>query len=427
MHLLASLDNHDDPTDPADVIVIGAGLAGLTAARDLAEIGLKVLILEARERIGGRAYARQVSGTTATVDFGGTWVRPQKHPAIMAELARYHLGTEATPSPTRFITELSGVTCDKAFLDERETDEISRAYGQIAEAANESATAAEALDNVVLADNLREWVTAAERFLSGAPLSDLSAVDLANIPATDVADPDHYTHTVVGTTQSLVDALAADTDAKLMLGATVTRVCATADAFNITTTSGHTLSSAHVVVALPMNVLPDVEFEPALPMAATLGVHAGRSVKLWMTVGKVEGWPRIFSATSPIAYARVERHLDEETALLVGFSNDPALAAATPEELQAALRPFLPEIEVLAVDTHDWNTDAHALGTWMAPRPRQLKQATALSDPDNANGLHFAGADYCSDAYGTLEGAVVSGRQAAEKIEAARRLRVGSH
>lgn len=427
MHFLASLDNHNNLTDPADVIVIGAGLAGLTAARDLAEIGLTVLILEARERIGGRTYARQVSGTTATVDFGGTWVRPKEHPAIMAELARYHIGTEATPSPTRFITELSGATCDKAVLNERETDEISRAYGEIAEAADDLATTADALDNVVLDDNLRAWVTAAERFLSGAPLSDLSAIDSASIPPTDVADPDHYTHTVVGTTQSLVDALAADTDAKLMLGATVTRVCATADGFNITTTSGHTLSSAHVVVALPMNVLPDVEFEPGVPLAATLGVHAGRSVKLWMTVRKVEGWPRIFSATSPIAYARVQRRLDEETALLVGFADDPAMATATPEQLQAALRPFLPGIEVLAVDTHDWNTDAHALGTWMAPRPRQLKQATALSDPDNANGLHFAGADYCSDEYGTLEAAVVSGRQAAKKIESARKLRVDSH
>ena len=57
-----------------DVIVIGAGFAGLTAARDQREAGRSVLVLEARDRIGGRTH--YLEGLDQKVEFGGTWVVP---------------------------------------------------------------------------------------------------------------------------------------------------------------------------------------------------------------------------------------------------------------------------------------------------------------------------------------------------------------
>lgn len=55
-----------------DVIVIGAGFAGLVAARDLAAKGLRVLIIEARDRIGGRTWTARAFGEE--FEMGGTWV-----------------------------------------------------------------------------------------------------------------------------------------------------------------------------------------------------------------------------------------------------------------------------------------------------------------------------------------------------------------
>lgn len=55
-----------------DVIVIGAGFAGLVAARELAAKGLKVLIIEARDRIGGRTWTARAFGED--FEMGGTWV-----------------------------------------------------------------------------------------------------------------------------------------------------------------------------------------------------------------------------------------------------------------------------------------------------------------------------------------------------------------
>ncbi len=62
-------------SNDADVLVVGAGLSGLVAARDLATAGASVLVLEARDRVGGRVLSTPASGGT-TIDLGGQWIGP---------------------------------------------------------------------------------------------------------------------------------------------------------------------------------------------------------------------------------------------------------------------------------------------------------------------------------------------------------------
>ena len=83
-----------------DVIVIGGGFAGLTAMRDLKEKGRSVLLLEARDRLGGRAHFQTFPGTDKAVELGGTWVMPRYMKEIGREIERYgwHLtGSEVGP------------------------------------------------------------------------------------------------------------------------------------------------------------------------------------------------------------------------------------------------------------------------------------------------------------------------------------------
>ena len=74
-----------------DVVVIGGGIAGVTAARDMGEDGLSVLLLEARNRLGGRTYYRRFADTEHAVEFGGAWVAPRWHRHVAREVERYNL------------------------------------------------------------------------------------------------------------------------------------------------------------------------------------------------------------------------------------------------------------------------------------------------------------------------------------------------
>ncbi len=86
-----------------DVIIIGAGLAGLVAARDLRAGGLSVRVLEARDRVGGRVWTDPLPGAGTDVELGAEWFSPGPHAAVAAELARYGLSpAEAVRGPHRW-------------------------------------------------------------------------------------------------------------------------------------------------------------------------------------------------------------------------------------------------------------------------------------------------------------------------------------
>ena len=84
--------------DDCDVVVVGAGLAGLTAARELTGAGLEVRVLEARDRVGGRTLSQSVGEHPEDiVEVGGQWVGPTQHEVL--GLAR-DFGIETYPTPT---------------------------------------------------------------------------------------------------------------------------------------------------------------------------------------------------------------------------------------------------------------------------------------------------------------------------------------
>ena len=80
--------------DRVDVAVVGAGLAGLVAARDLRDAGASVLVLEARDRVGGRTLNHDI-GDGKVVEVGGQWIGPTQD--RVAELAR-SLGVDTFPT-----------------------------------------------------------------------------------------------------------------------------------------------------------------------------------------------------------------------------------------------------------------------------------------------------------------------------------------
>jgi hypothetical protein len=95
----ANLATNSKPEQPVyDVVVIGAGYTGLTAIRDLTITGHSVLLLEARDRIGGRSWSSNIQGYP--YEMGGTWVH-WNQPFVWRELTRYNLTSELEISPVK--------------------------------------------------------------------------------------------------------------------------------------------------------------------------------------------------------------------------------------------------------------------------------------------------------------------------------------
>ncbi|WP_125132769.1 NAD(P)/FAD-dependent oxidoreductase [Microbacterium sp. 10M-3C3] len=96
-----------------DVVVIGAGAAGLTAANELRKAGLSVAVLEARDRVGGRLWTDEIDG--AMLELGGQWVSPDQHALIdtVAELgletfSRYRDGDSVYIGPDGVTQRFTG-------------------------------------------------------------------------------------------------------------------------------------------------------------------------------------------------------------------------------------------------------------------------------------------------------------------------------
>lgn len=95
----------------ADVIVIGAGLAGLKAAHVLVDAGKRVVVLEARDRVGGRMMKGEVSGHI--VDCGAQWVGP-RHTRLLAEARRFEMETTLQYADGKSILSLNGSRTESA-------------------------------------------------------------------------------------------------------------------------------------------------------------------------------------------------------------------------------------------------------------------------------------------------------------------------
>ena len=90
----------------ADVVVVGAGLAGLTAARKLTESGSSVIVLEARDRVGGRTLNESI-GNGHVIDVGGQWIGPTQD-RMYALAAEAGIETFPTHTNGKNLLELGG-------------------------------------------------------------------------------------------------------------------------------------------------------------------------------------------------------------------------------------------------------------------------------------------------------------------------------
>lgn len=431
---------NDKNNNELDVIVVGGGFAGVTAARDLSQNGAKTLLLEARPRLGGRTFTSNFGGHY--MDMGGTWFG-WGQPNIWAEKLRYNLplSESASVKAETFIWYDKGQrkegTAGEYWPDVYEAYDkfyepafkhLNRPYDPLFHDSAElrkldSMSAKEAIEALNLSDLQKDFLKSFASINGHSDASKSSYLDqlrwiaLANYNK-DFMWANLGQFKLKNGMSRLIDKMMADCTAEVKLGTAATKVVYTESGVSVFTNRGEELKAKYVVMAAPLNVLNDISYSPAIStikQKAFKQGHTGSGIKIYI---KVKGkHPIIFAnGTEDMALNYLWTEYDDDDQILVGFGKDPELLDVYDDEaIQAAVRKYLPTAEVIESFSYDWNIDPYSKGTWCMYPPGML--TNAFKDMNTPEGpVHFAGADFAYGWRGFIDGAIESGARSAQII-----------
>jgi polyamine oxidase len=255
------------------VVVVGAGISGLTVASALTRAGVECVVLEARDRIGGRLHTVDLAGSP--VDLGGSWIHmPDGNP--MSAFAR-QVGVpcrSADPVP-----EMAGFDCAEGRrLSDDEARVVLGLYDEVFPAAT-ARLAAELGPDASAADGIEAFVAGAALAPGPARRARQMLYGAIEAESADAAERqslrwmwneleyegDYFGDAPDGGYRRLVTAMAAGVDVRL--GVPVTEVAVSAGGVRVQAADGRSEEGSHVVVTVPLGVLKRgaLRFSPGLP------------------------------------------------------------------------------------------------------------------------------------------------------------------
>lgn len=431
-----------------DVLIIGAGLAGLTAAKALTRAGEQVTVVEARDRVGGRTLTQTVG--SARIDLGAQWIGPtqDRMHALCEALGietfhTFHRGAKILDLDGK-LGHYSGDTpslhplalIELEVLLRRMEGQIGRLSQDFNEPGLDALTMGEWVRQRTRTQSVRRVVTAAVRVVLGSDPDTVSALHFLSYaraaggirPLIEIEGGAQQDR-LVGGAQQICERLAEGLDVRL---SQPVRHIDQSGKRVVVTTDGGQHTADRVIVAIPPVLAGRIRYSPELPagrdqlcqrmpMGATTKLIAIYDRPFWREAslsGEVvaDGRPFtvVFDNTTP-----------DGTAALIGFIvGEPARRfTALPvhqqhaEALGALTRWFGPAASTPAeIVVKDWSEDPWTRGCPVGVcGPLTLSvHGDALTRP--VDRLHWAGTETASVWTGFMEGAVRSGERAASEV-----------
>jgi monoamine oxidase len=437
-----------------DVVVVGAGLAGLSAATAIRKAGRSVVVLEARRRVGGRSLDH-VLGPGKVVELGGEWTGPGQdrvHALArslgVATFPTYSTGNSVYYSGGQLHTYSGDIPpASPGALIELETATVAfnRMAASVPADAPWTAPLASAWDQLTIQTWIEQNLESAEaRNLAGLGVRGVYGEDADEISLLDllaaITGVGGDFNTLIGSAQSvrfvggpqqLSERLAARLGHRVRLGVEVTAV---EQGGHVTVHSEtESFRCRRAILTLPKTLVGRLRFAPALPpaldqvlqrqpMGSVLKVNAIYKRPFWRDTG-LNG-----SATSEVGPIRItydNSPPDGRPGVLVGFmegSDSRGFYGASPAARRAAAlrcfaRYFGPRaLSPVAYFDVMWATEPFSRGAYGSFNPPGV--LTALNNPlDTPFGaVHYASADNSPQWPGYMDGAIRSGEQAAARV-----------
>lgn len=437
---LAAGDGSEPPATASwDVIIIGGGFAGVTAARDLSLRGKRTLLVEARPRLGGRTFTAPFG--RHQIDLGGTWIGSAQ-PFVWSEISRYGLPLEESTAASaeqaiwweQGQRRMGGLDRYAAIYEPAANAFYAPARAALPrpfepltvadDAKLDQMTARQAIHQLELSPTQRDLMLSFSAINGHAPSDRSSYLDQLRWYALAGYDIwrlwDNLSRfRIRGGTASLLERMAADSSADVMLSAPVRSVTRRNGGVEVKTARGQTLEARALLVAVPLNCLVDIDFQPGLSATkqeASRRGHTGSGTKVY---AEVNGRHPVFFGhgreKDPLCFAWTE-YDDSHAQILCGFGASPALLDVNDSDaLQAAFAQYIPDVGIHSSVSYDWNLDPYAKGTWCMYPPGLLTDGLEELQRPEEN-VFFAGGDIASGWRGFIDGAIESGARAAQHL-----------
>ena len=429
-----------------DVIIIGAGAAGLMAAQELAGSGIKVLVLEARDRIGGRIFTQHLPNSNGLLEAGAEFVHGNLPltKAILEEAGIPLLDLEGKTYQLR----KGELMADEAFIPD---------FAFLLEQLNnlkEDLPFAQFIHQYLQAEEHDELREAVIRFAEGYDAADIQKVSTFALREEWQTDGATDAYLIAGGYSRLTDFLAAKSKAKgatIQLSVVVQEIIWQINHVEIVCRDGQRYSGSQVIITVPVGVLRAksgepgyIHFSPEINTKknalAQLGYGAVIKVVLifksafWENNQNLTSENRItpelsFLFTDTSSFTAWWTRLPETTPMLTGWLGGPAADEYKTKSNASILNEALNALEVIfnlnpdylqeQLETSrviNWPADPFARGAYSYATVSSGAALQELHQPIE-NTIYFAGeAYYQGPAMGTVEAALANGSEVAKII-----------